>query len=452
MFERLSEEGLAQTSYVIACERTRQALVIDPRRDIDAYIAIATRSELKIAYAIETHTHADFVSGARELAAAGARVVAGPGAALRYPFVEAKQGEILRLGDVSVEVLHTPGHTPEHISLLVRQPGQPARVFTGDTLFVNAVGRPDLLGADQARALAEQLYDSLFGTLLALDDNVEVYPGHGAGSLCGAGIGKAAHTTIGQERRFNPLLQQPSKAAFVAAVLDDLPETPPYFPRMKEINRNGPPVRGLAAGVPPPLPLEVRDAADLVEDGAMVIDLRSPEAFAAGHPAGAVNIGFGPRVGYWAGWIVPAANPVVLLANDRGQAEEANRQLLRVGFDEVVGYVDGGIEAWQRAGAPTARVEIINARELRDRLQQRQRMTVIDVRTHHEWSDGHIDGAINIPVGELSSRAAELRGPDPVATVCETGLRSSLAASLLARAGVRAVNVSDGTAAYRMLE
>jgi hydroxyacylglutathione hydrolase len=452
MFERLSDEGLAQTSYLLACERTRQAIVIDPRRDIDAYTALASRSGLKIAFAIETHIHADFVSGARELAALGARVIAGPGAALRYPFVEAKPGEILRLGDLAVELLHTPGHTPEHISILVRQPDQPVRVFTGDTLFVSAVGRPDLLGADQARGLAEQLYDSLFGTLLKLADDVEVHPGHGAGSLCGAGIGKAPYSTIGQERRLNPLLQQRTKADFVAAVLGDLPETPPYFPRMKEINRNGPAVRGLATRVPPPFPLEVHDAADLVEDGALVIDMRSPEAFAAAHPAGAVNIGFGPRVGYWAGWIVPPANPVVLLASDPGQAEEANRQLLRVGFDEVVGYVNGNFESWQKADAPTARMEIISARELRDRLQRRERITVIDVRTHHEFSDGHIEGAINIPVGEIVSRAADLRGPNPVATVCESGFRSSLAASLLARAGVKTVNISDGTAAYRMLD
>ena len=275
------------------------------------------------------------------------------------------------------------------------------------------MGRPDLLGADLARGLAEQLHDSLFGTLLKLADDVEVHPGHGAGSLCGAGIGKAPHSTIGQERRLNPLLHQRTKADFVAAVLGDLPETPPYFPRMKEINRNGPAVRGLAARVPPPFPLEVRDAADLVEDGAVVIDMRSPEAFAAAHPAGAVNIGFGPRVGYWAGWIVPPANPVVLLASDPGQAEEANRQLLRVGFDEVVGYVSGNFESWQKADAPTARMEIISARELRDRQQRRERMTVIDVRTHHEWSDGHIEGAINIPVGEICGPCRGAARPEP---------------------------------------
>jgi hydroxyacylglutathione hydrolase len=452
MFERLSDEGLAQTSYLIACPRTRAALVIDPRRDIDAYTSVAARHGLTLALAIETHIHADFVSGARELAAMGARVVNGPGAALHYPFREAAHRETLDVGDLAVEVLHTPGHTPEHISLLVRQPGAPPRVFTGDTLFVGAVGRPDLLGARLARGLAEQLHDSLFNVLLTLDDSVEVYPGHGAGSLCGAGIGSAPHTTIGQERRFNPLLQLTSKAEFVAAVLADLPETPPYFPRMKQVNREGPAVRGFGAGVPPPAALAAVNATALADDGALVLDLRSPEAFAAGHPAGAVNIGFGPRVGYWAGWVVPPATPLILLAGNAAQADEVNRQLLRVGFDDVVGHVDGGFEAWRAAGGQVSRVEIIDARELRDRLRRRERLTLVDVRSPSEWRSGHIDEAVNIPVGELSPRAGDLRGPDPVVTICETGFRSSLASSLLVRAGVHAINVSDGTVAYRLLD
>ena len=452
MFERLSDEGLAQTSYLIACPRTRAAIVIDPRRDVDAYTAIAARHGLTLALAIETHVHADFVSGARELAAVGARIVAGPGAALRFPFQEAAHRQTLNVGDISIEVLHTPGHTPEHISVVVRQPGAPARVFTGDTLFVGAVGRPDLLGAHLARELAEQLHDSLFGVLMALADDVEVYPGHGAGSLCGAGIGNAPHTTIAQERRFNPLLQLTSKAEFVEAVLGDLPETPPYFPRMKQINRDGPAVRGFARGVPPPPALVAANATSLADDGALVIDLRSPQAFAAGHPSGAMNIGFGPRVGYWAGWIVPPASPLVLLASDASQAEDAHRQLLRVGLDDVVGYVDGGFNAWHAAGGRVSRVELVDARELRERLRRRERLTVVDVRSPSEWRGGHIDEAINIPVGELPQRAADLRGSDPVATVCETGYRSSLASSLLVRAGVQVVNVSDGTAAYRMLD
>jgi hydroxyacylglutathione hydrolase len=451
MFERLSDEGLAQSSYLIACDRTRAAIVIDPRRDIDVYVSAASRHGLTIAHAFETHIHADFVSGARELAALGARVVAGPGSALRYRFHEAAHDEVVTVGDLSIRVLHTPGHTPEHISLVIDAPGMPRRVFTGDTLFVGAVGRPDLLGAEQAHGLAADLYDSLVNILLPLGDDVEVHPGHGAGSLCGAGIGSAPHSTIGHERRFNPLLQLQSKATFVEAVLGDLPETPPYFPRMKEVNRAGPAVRGFSKGVPPPAALAAADAVALVEDGALVLDLRSAEAFATGHPTGAMNIGAGPRVGYWAGWLVPPANPLVLVADTAADAADAQRQLLRVGLDEVVGQVNGGFDAWRAAGGSTASVEIISARDLRDRIERRERLTLVDVRTPREWKDGHINEAINIPVGDLPRRAPELRGPNVVATVCETGFRSSLAASLLARAGVHVVNVSDGTAAYRQL-
>jgi len=452
MFQRFSDEGLAQSSYLVWCERTRDAAVIDPRRDIDVYTAVARQHGLTLACAIETHTHADFVSGARELAALGATIVSGPGADLQVPFHEATDGELLRVGDISLELRHTPGHTPEHISIIVREPGQPTRALTGDTLFVGAVGRPDLVGAAETRALAESLHDSLFGSLLALDDEVEVHPGHGAGSLCGSGIGDNPFSTIGQERRFNPLLQKRSKAEFVAAVLADLPETPPYFARMKRLNRTGPPLLGLATGVPPVRAIEASDAAALVQDGAILVDLRSPEAFAAGHPTGAINIGFGTRVGYWAGWIVPPGSRLVLLPSDPQQSGEISRQLLRVGFDDVAGCVAGGFEAWNDAGAAISTLELISARELRDRLTRREQLTLVDVRSPREWRLGHIDESINIPVGDLVNRADELRGPSIVATICESGYRSSLASSLLLRAGVPIVNVSDGTAAYRLSE
>jgi len=449
MFQRVSDDGLAQNSYLIACDRTRTAAVIDPRRDIDVFVQEAQRCGLEIVQAIETHTHADFVSGARALAAMGAEVVAGPGAGLEFPFHEARHGETIGLGDVVLEILHTPGHTPEHISIVVREPGQPTRVLTGDTLFVGAVGRPDLLGEDQAGPLANALFDSLFRTLLALDDGVEVHPGHGAGSLCGAGIGQAPYSTIGQERRFNPLLQKHNRADFVSAVLADLPETPPYFPRMKRLNRAGPPLLGELA-VPP---LSASAAADLLNRGALVIDLRSAEAFGAGHPRGALNIAFGPRVGYWTGWVVAAGARIVLLASDPAHAQEAARQLLRVGFDDVAGYLDQGYAAWRSAGLPSASIELITARELRDRISRREQQTVVDVRTAREWRTGHVDDAINIPVSELADRAAELRNRSVVATICESGVRSSLAASILLRAGgIDVVNVTDGTTAYRLLE
>jgi hydroxyacylglutathione hydrolase len=452
MFQRFLEEGLAQCSYLVACDRTREAAVVDPRRDIDVYLEAAARHGLTVTCAIETHTHADFVSGARELSALGARVVSGPGADLQFPAHEAAHGESLRVGQLAIHVLHTPGHTPEHISLLVREPERPARVLTGDTLFVGAVGRPDLLGSEQMRALADALHASLFDTLLALGDDVEVHPGHSAGSLCGAGIGHEPHSTIGRERRFNPLLQLRRREAFVAAVLDDLPETPPYFARMKRINRLGPALRDLARGVAPARALDAGDAAALLDDGALLVDMRGPQAFAAGHPTGALNLGFGARIGYWAGWLVPAGSKLVLLAGDAAQTVEVTRQLLRVGLDEVCGYLDGGFAAWQRAGGAVSTVELVSANQLRDRMRRGTRQTIVDVRTRREYEAGHIDQAINIPLGELPDRAGELRGRPAAATVCESGYRSSLAASLLLRAGVEVVNVSDGTAAYRLLE
>ena len=452
MFQRFFDEGLAQCSYLLACARTREAAVVDPRRDIDAFVEAAARHGLKIVYAIETHTHADFVSGARELAMLGAEVIAGPGASLQFEYREARDHERLQLGDITIDVLHTPGHTLEHVCLVVREAGSPVRVLTGDTLFVDAVGRPDLAGVEQTRSLAEALHRSLFETLLALDDDVEVHPGHGAGSLCGAGIGQAPHSSIGQERRSNPLLQLRDRDAFVAAVLDDLPETPGYFARMKRMNRQGPALRSLAHGVPGARPLPARDAAALVDDGALLIDMRSPAAFAAGHPAGAINIGFGARIGYWAGWLIPAGSKLVLLAGSPDQPAEAVRQLLRVGLDDVCGQLDGGFDAWTQAGAAANTVELITAGALRDRLTRGVRQSIVDVRTGREWRSGHIAGAINIPLGDLPNRAGELRGGPQVATVCESGYRSSLAASLLLRAGVDVVNISDGTSGYRLLE
>jgi hydroxyacylglutathione hydrolase len=452
MFQRFLDDGLAQCSYLIACERTQRAAIVDPRRDIDVYTSAARQRGLMLDYAIETHIHADFVSGARELSALGAQVVAGPGAALEFPFHEAADGSSLRVGDIALEFLHTPGHTPEHISIVVRERDRPVRVLTGDTLFVGAVGRPDLLGADQARQLAGQLYDSLFDKLLTLSDEVEVHPGHGAGSLCGAGIGSDPYSTIYRERRFNAMLQHPSKAAFVTAVLDDLPETPAYFSRMKRVNRSGPPIRGLADGVPPPRPLAARDAAAAAEDGAFLIDLRGPDRFGAGHPSGAINIGFGSRVGYWAGWVLPHGVPLVLLGADARQAADANRQLLRVGFDHVVGAIDGGYGAWVASGGPVSHVDSITARDLRHRLTRDTTLTLVDVRSPREWQSGHIDRAINMPVGDLPGRVDELHGSAPVVAICEGGFRSSLASSLLLRAGIPVVNVTDGTAAYRALD
>lgn len=450
MFQRYYDAGLAQASYLLACVRTRQAIVIDPRRDVDVYVAAARQHQLDIVAAIETHIHADFVSGARELGALEAQVIAGPGSSLHYPAYEVHHDERLPFGDLTLRFLHTPGHTPEHISIVAQLPGEPQRVFTGDTLFVGAVGRPDLLGESLARGLAEELYDSLFHVLLALDDGVEVHPGHGAGSLCGTGIGTEPHSTITRERSSNPMLTRRTRDEFVAAVLGDLPETPQYFARMKRVNQEGPALLNLADGYPGVHAITADAAHAALRGGALLIDLRPPDTFCAGHPVGALNLAFGASVGYWAGWVVSAGTPLVLIGGNERDAAEVGRQLLRVGLDTVLGFVDGGIGAWRSAGLPIASIPQIGAGELHERLARGERITVVDVRTPHEWHRGHIDGSKHLPVGEVAARAGELQNDGLLVTICEGGYRSSLAASLLVKAGMPAVaNVAGGMAAYR---
>lgn len=451
MFQRFFEEGLAQASFLIGCHRTKRAVVIDPRRDASIYTAAAAQEGATIVASIETHVHADFVSGARELTAKGADVYAGPGSALEFPHHAVEDREELNVGDLTIAFEHTPGHTPEHVCVLVAQSGQPARLFTGDLLFVGAVGRPDLLGVDLTRRLASDLFDSL-NRVMTLGDDVEVHPGHGAGSLCGAGIGREPSSTIGRERRQNAMLQYSDRDAFVRAVLDDLPETPPYFARMKKVNRVGPEVLGLADGARRVPALKPAAAAALAADGAVILDLRQSTGFGAGHPYGAINLGFGPKVGYWAGWVIAPDSPVILLSDDPAQSQDAARQLLRVGLDRVEGSITGGYEGWVSAGLPVATLEQISAADLRTRAGEAP-LQILDVRSPHEFHSGHIEGSVNLPVGEVPDRAQQLPADGVFVTICEGGYRSMLAASLLARDGRPHVfSVAGGMAAYRTME
>ena len=452
MFQRFLDEGLAQSSFLIGCDRTKQAVAIDPRRDASVYAAAARQQSFTLAAAIETHIHADFVSGARELHADGVNVISGPGSNLGYPHHEAADGERMTLGDLSLTFMHTPGHTPEHMAILAELPDAPARLFTGDLLFVGAVGRPDLLGEAQSRQLAGELYGSL-QRVMQLPDTLEVHPGHSAGSLCGAGIGKAPHSTIGRERQLNSMLRHAERSEFVRAVLADLPDTAPYFARMKRLNREGPPLLGLT-GRPPALPaMKPAAAAALAADGALLIDLRSNADFAASHPAGALNFAFGPKLGYWAGWILPIDTPIIFIAEDAAHAGQAALQLFRVGLDRVEGFVDGGVTAWRGASLPTATIERISAADLRAAIGRCDPLLIVDVRTPKEWASGHIEGSVNIALGELPARAGELARDAVVTTICEGGYRSSVASSLLAREGIpRVVNVAGGMVAYRELE
>jgi len=448
MFQRFYDEGLAQASFLVGCDRTRQAAVIDPRRDASIYVEAARQAGVSIVAAIETHVHADFVSGARELASIGARVVTGPGAGLGFDHYEVRDGEELTLGDVTLTCLHTPGHTFEHIAIRAGLPEQPPRLFTGDLLFVGGVGRPDLVGETQTRELAGLLFDSL-QRVMRMDRGVEVHPGHGAGSLCGAGIGSDPSSTIGREADQNPLLRHTDRTAFVAAVAADLPGRPPYFARMKHVNQEGPELLGLVNGMRRLPAIRPAAAAALAADGAILIDLRPSDAFAEAHPDGAINLAYGSKVGYWAGWVLPPDAPLLLMGAESAQTPDAAVQLLRVGFDRLEGAIDGGFDAWQAAGLPVASIAQVAPIDVRSGARPFQ---ILDVRTAREWRAGHLPGSINIPVGELPERIAEVSRGTAVATICEGGYRSSLAASLLAREGLADVaNVTGGMAAYRAL-
>jgi len=354
MFERFFDEGLARASYLVACPRVRDAVVIDPRRDVEVYVEAARALAVRVAWVFQTHLHDDFACGARELVALGAKAIVGPGASLRYPHHGATNGERMRIGDLSILFLHTPGHTPEHISVLTSQPDQPVRLFTGDTLLAGGVGRPETSDAEQNRRLAGDLYDSLHERILPLDERIHVHPGRPGPAAGRGGSPGDPLTTIGGEKRGNPMLQYGSKAGFVDAVLAVPSRTTDYASWIRKVNQAGPPLLAVVNGHRGLPAISPGSAATALRAGGLVLDLRDPGDFAAGHVRGAKNIEFGPGIAAAARHILPADARIVLLAADQHQAREAARQLLRIGVSRIDGYINGGFAAWKAAGLPTA--------------------------------------------------------------------------------------------------
>jgi hydroxyacylglutathione hydrolase len=358
MFQCFFDAGLRRASYLVACPRTRDAVIVDPRRDADAYVEAARAHGLRLAWVFQTHLHGDFACGARELVALGAKAIAGPGANLRYLHHGVTHGERLRMGDVSVQFFHTPGHTPEHISILTSQPDQPVRLFTGDTLLAGEVGRPEAGDEPQQRRLAGDLHDSLFTRILALDDRIQVHPGRPARAATGGGAPPDLASTIGRERRTNPMLRHDTREAFVAAVLNGLPDVPPYMAWLRTVNQAGPPRLALVNGYRGLPAISPGSAASALRAGGRLLDMRAPGEFRRGHARGALNIVFGERVGACARARLAADPRIVLLAADRSQAMDAARQLLRIGVSRIDGYINGGYAAWKAAGLPTAEARV----------------------------------------------------------------------------------------------
>jgi hydroxyacylglutathione hydrolase len=453
MLETIRTEGLAHLSYLIGDRSSGRAAVIDPRRDVDVYLELARQHHLTITHAIETHIHADFVSGSRELAArtGTARIFVSSEGGARYGFDSEplRDGARVELGAVTLTAVHTPGHTPEHMAYLATEKGKPWGFFSGDFLFADSVGRPDLLGANQTPGLARALFRSLRTALAPLPDALPLYPAHGAGSPCGANICDR-QSTIGHERRHNPALQFTDESTFIDWVLRTAPPMPRYYPRMKKINAQGPEVlKGLPA-VEWLEPTAFRRR--LAEGGVQLIDNRQMLTFGEGHIDGAWNLGPRAELSLWAGWMLDPEKPIALVLPREGDLPEVLRQFLRVGFTRFAGGLKGGMEAWVRAGLPVQELAQVPVQELNKLLPPRD-FQLLDVRTPHEWDEGHLPDARYLFLGELPEKVKNLDRDRPVVVYCASGYRSSLAASLLQANGFRNVqNVPGGYTAWTTAE
>ncbi len=442
-FRQLYSDQLAQASYLIGCQQTGEALVVDPTRDLDQYLALAAKEGLRIVAVTETHIHADFVSGARELAAgAGARLYLSGAGPEEWQYTYAAEAGATLLGDgdsftvglVRVDVQHTPGHTPESLSFLVTDTASattPMGIVTGDFVFVGDVGRPDLLEkaaglAGTTEGAARQLYRSLRCFEL-LPEYVQVWPGHGAGSACGKALGAVPQSTVGYEQRTNWAFDPMTEERFVERVLADQPEPPPYFAHMKRVNNEGP---APVAEIPAPEWLDLTALRAALVAETPVVDIRAVDAYAAGHIPGTRSLPLGPGFLTWAGWLLPYDRPLALIG-DAEEVADAARQLRLIGLNRIAGFWTPDVcDAWTASEGALAALGRTDALGLQTRLA-RGDVRVLDVRTPAEHAAGHIAGSLNVPLGTLPHRLAEVPADQPIAVHCQGGLRSAIAAGLL---------------------
>ncbi len=438
--ERFFVEGLAHASYLFGADG--EAAVVDPKRDVEDYLAEAKREGLRIVAIFNSHPHADFASGFRELAQrTGAKVYVSHLAPVSYEHVAAKDGERVRVGSLEVELLETPGHSPDSLSFLAREGGQPVAIFTGDLLFVNDVGRPDLRDADEdPSALAGKLYDSLREKILILPDDVKVYPAHGAGSLCGRAISDAPFSLVGQERKLNWALQIKDRNDFVRQMIANLPDRPAYFSYDVGVNLEG----AEPFSVLPPLDeMTEEELEHAVKDDAIVLDVRPPAPFGAGHFPASINIGLGsPSFSTWTGFMIPGDTAIALVVGAPNDAKKARLELARIGFDNVLGYIKAD------ALTQTQKLPQISVQELKASLKNGGPL-LVDVRTPSEWQSKHIEDAQHVPLSSFAKQLPDLPNDRPIAIICGSGYRSSIATSLLQARGYKEVkNVAGGMTAF----
>ncbi|HEX7736156.1 MAG TPA: MBL fold metallo-hydrolase [Ktedonobacteraceae bacterium] len=438
-------DGLGHQSYLIRDEKRGQAAVVDPRRDGEVYLEAASRSGASVTHILETHVHNDYVTGARELAArTGATIVASSEAHLAYPHQPVRDGETFRVGELHFEVMSTPGHTPEHVSYVLFEPDQstPHAVFSGGSMLAGGAGRTDLLGPGMTLTLTRQQYHSLRKMLATLPGHVTVYPTHGAGSFCQANLGSARRTTtIREELLASPAVQADSEEAFVKQQLAGYTAYPRYYAHMHDINQRGPAILGALAD---PAPLAPHAVQQQLAASIPLIDGRKRDDFARAHVPGSLNIELDSSFGTYAGWILPFNTPLMLLIEDEEGRREAVVQLLRIGYEQTRGYLDGGIAGWQAAALPTSSFERIDLDTLHQRWQARGPLTIIDVRRDDEWARGHIPGSLHFHIGDLPQDLASVPTDGPLALICQSGYRSEIAASILAASGREVSAVQGG--------
>ncbi len=449
-FKQMQTPGLGCFSYLVGCPAAGVMCVVDPRRDVAEYLEIASAEGMRITHVFETHVHADHVSGAQELrAATGAEICVHESAGVAYPHTPIKHGDTFRLGSAALEILHTPGHTPNSISILVTDTlrfDQPELILTGDLLFVGDVGRPDLPGSEILGEQVENLYKSLHHVLGSLPDSLEVYPAHGQGSLCGRGMSSKSSSTLGYERQANPMLRHKSLETFRTAILSALPVRPQSFTHIIKTNLAGAP---LLERCPLSRALTVAQFDAAMKAGGVVIDTRDASAFGGAHIPGSLNIGFEKQMANWVGMAVKPESNILLVVDNRERYEAMRTELHRIGYDDIVGYLAEGVGGWIRSGRPIASLAQISVHELKSMLEGDE-VTLIDVRTPVEWEAGHIAQARHMPLSDVLRNGPDACLAGPVQVICRSGYRSNIVGSLLSAAGCeRVASVAGGMMAWQ---
>jgi len=450
--ETIMTQSIAQLSYLIGDSSIGTACVIDPRPDCDTYLELARRHGLAITHIFETHIHADFVSGGRELMGrcGSAKLYCSEmgGASYDFDHEQVDDGDTFAFGSVSLIARHTPGHTPEHVSYLIAESDHaddPWAVASGDSLFVGSAGRPDLVHDERGEKLPDQLFDTLTDFYRQLDDHVIVFPGHGAGSACGASIGDRPVSTIGYERRHNPFLQYDDRDAFKAFVNEGAPAEPTHYARLKKLNASGPATFNGLPSCPAMTPNAFEDA--IGQSDTILLDVRELLAFGGGHIPGAINIANRPDLSNWAGWLLDVERPLLLVLDRDEDVDTVQRRLMRVGLTRFAGYLAGGMPSWETAGWAAQTLPQWSVHDLHEQLDEIQ---VLDVRGGEEYAAGHVPGAKHIHLPELVDHLDELDRNAPIATFCGSGYRANIAASVLQREGFdRVCNVVGSWQAWQ---